>query len=83
MPRSAHRDLWIRSAAGTAGFTAFVFAVKLLPLGIHSIVFNTAPFVASLLGWLMLKEKPATLELFLMCISFGGVIIIGTAKPIN
>ena len=36
--------LTIRSIFGTIGFTSMVFAVKYLPLGIHMIIFNTAPF---------------------------------------
>lgn len=39
-----HTGLLIRSAVGTLGFTSMVFAVKYLPLGVHTILFNTAPF---------------------------------------
>ncbi|MFM7858751.1 MAG: hypothetical protein ACKO96_44220 [Flammeovirgaceae bacterium] len=53
----------------------------LLPLGIHSIIFNTAPFQSSLLGLIILKERVQTKELVKILIAFVGVIIIGTAKP--
>jgi drug/metabolite transporter (DMT)-like permease len=55
----AHKDLFLRSFFGTIGFTTFVYAVKYLPLGIHSIVFNTAPFISSAISWLILKEAPS------------------------
>ncbi len=42
--KSQHKTLWLRSAVGTLGFTTFVFGIKYLPLGIHMILFNTAPF---------------------------------------
>ena len=42
--KSQHKALFLRSAFGTLGFTTFVFGVKYLPLGIHMILFNTAPF---------------------------------------
>ena len=81
--KSQHKALWLRSSFGTLGFTTFVFGMKYLPLGIHMILFNTAPFQASLLGWLILHEKPKISELICMLISFVGILIIGLAKPID
>lgn len=81
--KSSHKALWLRSIIGTLGFTAFVYGIKYLPLGIHTILFNTAPFQASLFGWFLLKEKPSMSELVCMCICFTGVVIIGLAKPIS
>ena len=77
---TAHKDLFYRSLFGTIGFTSMVFALKYVPLGIYSIVFNTAPFLASLIAWLILKEVPKKSELICMIIAFIGVVIIGTAK---
>jgi len=46
------------------------------------IIFNTAPFWASLLAYLLLSEKLKLFEFIAMVVSFVGIILIAVAKPV-
>jgi drug/metabolite transporter (DMT)-like permease len=41
----------LRNIAGLIGFTALVYALKSLPMGLYMVINNTAPFVASTLSY--------------------------------
>lgn len=75
------KALWYRSFFGTIGFTCFLFALSYLPMGIHMILFNTSPFIASFVGWIMLGERPQRLDLICMVVCFGGILVIALSKP--
>ena len=47
------------------------------------ILFNTAPFQATLLGYLVLGDKISRNEAICMCVAFLGVLVIALAKPIE
>lgn len=73
------QDRWLlfwRGFIGTVGFTCLALGVALIPLLIQNTIFNTAPFWASILGWVFLKEKLTMMEVVAMVISFGGVLCI-------
>ena len=51
------QDRWLlfwRGFIGTVGFTCLALGVALIPLLIQNTIFNTAPFWASILGWVFL-----------------------------
>jgi len=50
---------WVitRNAAGTVTVIGLVMAVKYLPLGLYQILYNTAPFWASIMGLILLGER--------------------------
>jgi len=81
VPTPYRKFLFLRSLAGTIGFTTYIFAIKYLPLGLTMIIFNTAPFWATLLAYLALSEKLKAYELIAMLISFVGIVLIAMAKP--
>jgi drug/metabolite transporter (DMT)-like permease len=45
------------------------------------VLFNTNPFIASLIGWMMLGEKPQKLDLICMVVCFVGIVIMAVSKP--
>ena len=48
----------------------------MVPLVVQNTIFNTAPFWASLLGWIFLRESITRFEFIAMLLSFGGVMMI-------
>lgn len=81
VPKETHKTLWIRSFVGTCGFTSYVYAIKNLPMGLLMILFNTAPFWASLLAWVILREVLKPREICAMVLAFAGIVIIALSKP--
>ena len=73
----------MRCVVGTIGFTSITFGVALVPLVVQNTIFNTAPFWASLLGWLFLKESITTFEIIAMILSFGGVVTIALSSRLS
>ena len=51
VPKEFRLTLAIRSLLGIIGFTTMVYATKYLPIFIVQIIFNTAPFWTSILGY--------------------------------
>lgn len=45
------------------------------------IIFNTSPFWASILGYIILKESMKMYEVAAIVVSFGGVVLIALSKP--
>ena len=65
-----------RCSIGVIGFITFTIGVPLVPLVVQNTIFNTAPFWASLLGYIFLSEAMSPLEIAAMIMSFGGVVLI-------
>lgn len=72
--------LLLRSVLGTIGFTTLTFGVALVPLVVQNSIFNTAPFWATALGYLILNEKIGILEIFAMILSFAAVLTISVSQ---
>ena len=68
--------LLLRCLFGTIGFTSITYGVAMVPLVVQNTIFNTAPFWASILGWVINKEKITTLEIIALILSFGGVFCV-------
>jgi drug/metabolite transporter (DMT)-like permease len=71
----------VRNIAGVVGFTALVYALKLLPMGLYMVLNNTSPFISTSLSYCFLNEKMKNVELIAMIVSFCAVILIAVGKP--
>mmetsp|Transcript_5812 Transcript_5812/g.4138 ORF Transcript_5812/g.4138 Transcript_5812/m.4138 type:complete len:113 (-) Transcript_5812:78-416(-) len=56
VPRKRYLDLFVRSLSGTISFFLFTYNLKLIPMGIHMIIFQTNPFWLALLGYLVNRD---------------------------
>lgn len=70
--------LWIvaRNCGGTVTVLSLFYGIKFLPIGVFQILYNTAPFWASLLGFIFLNERLKFVEVVAMITSFLLIIII-------
>ena len=59
----------------------FSAATKYIPLGIFSILFNSAPFFTVIMAYFWTGDKILPFEGVALLCAFGGVICIGLAKP--
>ena len=57
VPKNLRAGIFLRCIFGVIAFNCYVYAVKILPVFIASIIFNSAPFWTSILGYVLLKEK--------------------------
>lgn len=73
--------MFVRNCAGLIGFTALVYALKNLPMGLFMILNNTSPFIATSLSYIFLNERMLTHELVAMLLSFIAVVMIAVGKP--
>lgn len=80
VPKKYWKLLLVRCIAGTLGFTCLVYSVKAIPLFISIIIFNTTPFIASILGYVVLGDKVSRTEIKLMVGCFVGVVALALAK---
>lgn len=76
-----HLIMLLRNMAGLVGFTALVYALKNLPMGLYMILVNTSPFISTVLSYCFLKEVMRRIELVAMVLSFIAVAIIALSKP--
>jgi drug/metabolite transporter (DMT)-like permease len=84
----AHRLTWTREGiiglaylttfGSLVAFTAYVYALKKLPMTNMSMYAYINPLVAVLLGWLILKEQLTWVSIVAMCIILGGVALVQT-----
>ena len=66
--------------AGTIGFAFVLFGASLVPLLVQCTLFNTAPFWASILGCVFLRERLVRLEIVALILSFCGVLCVAFSK---
>ncbi len=71
----------IRNWAGLIGFTALVYALKNLPMGLFMILNNTSPFISTALSYCILNEKMMMHEIAAMILSFCAVVLMALGKP--
>ena len=72
--------LFARAIVGQTCFCMFMICLALLPLSLEMIFFQTSPFWVSILGICINGERVMPLEWVAMFLSFGGVVVIATAK---
>ena len=80
VPKQHRFALFVRTLFGLCAIICLIYAVKLLPMFIVSIVSNTMPFWASLLGYLILSESVAKVDIICMIGCFAGVVLIAFNK---
>lgn len=74
----AENWMWVfaRNIGGTATVISLFYGIKYLPIGIFQIIYNTSPFWASLLGFILLKERLKKVEIIAMVLSFILILLI-------
>ena len=81
VPKNMHLQMLLRNIAGLVGFTALVYALKILPMGLYMILVNTSPFISTALSYCFLNETMRRIELIAMVFSFSAVAVIAISKP--
>jgi drug/metabolite transporter (DMT)-like permease len=77
---------WLMAVVGAAASIAFIAAFKNTYVANVAIIYATAPFVAALLGWLLVREKVRSQTMLAAAVSLAGVGLmvfsgIGTGRP--
>lgn len=77
---------WLMAVVGAAASVAFIAAFKNTYVANVAIIYATAPFVAALLGWLLVREKIRSQTMLAAALSLAGVGLmvfsgIGTGRP--
>ena len=57
VPNKFWKLLWFRCLLGTVGYASFIYCLKYIPLFICTIIMNTTPFIASVMGYFVNGEK--------------------------
>ena len=61
---------------GIIGYSAYLYAMKHLPVSLVSVYTYVNPLVAVLLGLLLYGEKLQSRDLIAMCIIFGAIVVV-------
>jgi drug/metabolite transporter (DMT)-like permease len=77
---------WLMAATGAGASIAFIAAFKNTYVANVAIIYATAPFVAALFGWLLVREYPRRLTMLAAVLSLSGVAVmvasgIGAGRP--
>ncbi len=67
----------IALTATTIGFWGMFYAGGILSPGLATVLTNTQPLIAAVIGWYMLKEKLSNKSIVGLLIGFTGIVIIG------
>ncbi|MDJ0684455.1 MAG: DMT family transporter [Alphaproteobacteria bacterium] len=70
------RPAWLAVAICTSGSAAFVPAFKLTSIANVVLIYAAAPFVAALLAWLALRERPAARVMLASMAALAGIAVI-------
>lgn len=65
-----------RCVIGTIAYTTMVLSIMRIPVSTLSILMNTAPFWAAILGYLIAGDNILKFEVFCMIGCFAGVIVL-------
>lgn len=79
---SPEMNRWIifRNLGGVVASGSQAFAISLLPITLYQVIYNTTPFWASLLSFVLLKERIKPIEGFAMILCFFLVILMSQTK---
>lgn len=69
---------WImfRNIGGVIASGSQAFAISLMPITLYQIIYNTTPFWASFLSFILLKERIKPHEGYAMILSFLLIILL-------
>jgi drug/metabolite transporter (DMT)-like permease len=73
--------IYLRSIIGTLASILTIYIVKILPLTLFFIIFQTSPILIAVLCWVWLRESISSLECYAIFGSYGGILIMSLAKP--
>jgi len=73
----------VRSLSGTLCMFCVCFAVMNVPLTVFTIIFNMSPFWCALIAHFWLGETLSKCNLISMIGSFGGVVVMSLADPVQ
>ena len=65
---------------GLIGFTCLVYGVVYLPIFIVAIVYNIAPFITAILGYLINNEAITRFNILCIFGCFSGVLLLSLTK---
>jgi len=70
---------------GASGTIAFIPSFKYTSIANVSLIYAAAPFVAALIAWIWMREKPAPVVIFASLAAFIGVLLIvgGSLGQVN
>lgn len=71
--------VWLGAGASVAGFLAWSYAIKRLPVVVSSNALFAVPVAAFVIAWLVLAEAPAAGALLGGSITLAGVVLMQTA----
>ena len=66
----------LRCALTIASSYCIFYAIEFIPIGLHSILYNSGPFFSLGVGYILLDKSVPTIEIVNMIISFIGVLLI-------
>ncbi|NGN40719.1 DMT family transporter [Mesorhizobium sp. CGMCC 1.15528] len=77
---------WLMAVIGAFASIAFIAAFKNTYVANVAIIYATAPFVAALLAWLLVRERVRSQTMLAACLSLAGVGLmvfsgVGTGRP--
>lgn len=70
---------WLLAIIGACASIAFIAAFKNTYVANVAIIYATAPFVAAVLGWLLLRERPRARTMLAAAASLAGVALMVSA----
>jgi drug/metabolite transporter (DMT)-like permease len=79
-------DKWYlfgRCLFGTIAYGGYVYALKLIPLYLTTIMFNTIPFWSAILGYFINNESVSKILGICIIGCFAGIVVIMLAKIHN
>jgi len=73
------------AVVGASGTIAFIPSFKFTSIANVSLIYAAAPFVAAIIAWLWMRERPTKTVMIASLAAFGGVILIvsGSLGAIN
>lgn len=82
-PLPSNRQQWlyitaIGITATSIGFWGMFYAASLISPGLATVLTNTQPLIAGILGWFILKEHMGKNVAIAMAVGFAGIAVIGS-----
>ncbi len=81
LPKNRQQWLYITAIGITAtsiGFWGMFYAASLISPGLATVLTNTQPLIAGILGWFILKEHMDKSVAITMAVGFAGIAVIGS-----
>ncbi len=71
---------WAAAIIGAAATVCFITSFKHTTIANVGIIYATAPFIAALLGWLLIRERPGRANIIGAIVALSGVVIMVTGS---